>query len=76
MSAWTDLVAGMDYQAFQRPDGLGTNRTSALTVTETKAGNTLRIEIENTHSGTVYLTAPLQARGTPLIEEATTPNRD
>ena len=67
VSAWTDLAATTDYRAFENADGSGTNRTASLTVTETKAGNTLRIEIENTHSGTVYVTL-LQARGTPLQE--------
>ena len=68
---WTDLAATTDYRANSNANGTGTNRTSSLTVTETKAGNTLRIEVENGHSGTVYLTR-LQARGTPLIEGSTT----
>ena len=67
---WTDLAANTDYRAFANANGTGTNRTSSLTLTTTKAGNTLRIEVENGHSGTVYLTL-LQARGTPLIEGST-----
>ena len=71
VSAWTDMAAQTDYQANAAEDGSGADRTGSLVVTETKAGTDLRIEVENGHSGQIYVTR-LRARGLPLVQDQST----
>lgn len=66
VSTWTTLAATTDYITNSQADGLGTDLTASMGVTQTPLGQSLFISITNNHaSSTAYLTL-LQARGQPL----------
>ena len=62
VAEWTTLAATTDYRANANAQGTGANRTTSISVVATEAANTLRMEVTNNHSGSVFLTR-LQARG-------------
>ena len=64
ISAFTTPESDTDYLANDSADGSGTDRTSLLTVTLTDyGGGRFRIQLKNTHSGTIYVTK-FRLRGT------------
>jgi hypothetical protein len=63
VSSWTTLV----YTANDQADGLGTDRTASIVITQTKFANSQKLSIHNTYAGTVYLTS-LSANGIAVIE--------
>ena len=65
VDAWTTLAATTDYLANAAANGTGTNYTSSLGITLTKAATTMVIQITNNAAVKVYLTK-LQARGTAV----------
>ena len=67
VGTWTTPVASTDYVANTASDGSGTNKTSDITVTQTKVANEMIMTFANGSTDTVYLTT-LQARGTSLSE--------
>ena len=69
---WTTPVASTDYVGNSIASGNGQDRTSDLAVTVSKFPEAMKITIENTGSGQVFLTT-LQARGTPLVRSDTVP---
>lgn len=60
-------VAGTDYSANSRSDGLGTDLTSAITLTPSFGGNGAKVVIANNGSVTVWLTL-LQLRGRGIFD--------
>lgn len=61
------LLAGVDYHANTRPDGLGFDFTASLFVQMTAAA-AAAITIRNTTAIPLYLLAGAQVRGTPLVQ--------
>lgn len=60
-------VAGTDYTANTQEDGGGTDKTSQISITITRFANSVKLDITNNDTGTVYLTL-LRLRGTPAKE--------
>lgn len=65
VDAWTTPAATTDYTANTQADGLGTDKTAAITVAVSKFANSMKISLTNTDAGTVFITF-LQARGTAV----------
>jgi hypothetical protein len=67
VDAWTTPVATTDFLANTQADGLGTDKTSAITVGASKFANSMKISLTNTDPGQVFITF-LQARGTATFK--------
>ena len=68
VGSWvTPLVASADYEAFDSEDGTGTDRTSDITITATERGAEIVLDVENGHTGAVWVTT-LGVRGHALTE--------
>lgn len=65
VDAWTTPVITTDFLANTQADGLGTNKSAAITVATSKFANSMKISLTNTDAGVVYITF-LQARGTAV----------
>jgi hypothetical protein len=66
VGTWTTPASTTDYIANTASDGSGTNRTSSITVTQTKTAERMIMTFTNGHAtDTVYLTK-IQARGTAI----------
>lgn len=65
VDAWTTTTATTDMTANTQADGLGTDKTGAITIAVSKFANAMKISLTNTDAGVVYLTL-LQARGTAV----------
>jgi hypothetical protein len=67
VDAWTTPVVTTDFLANTQADGLGTNKSAAITVATSKFANSMKISLTNTDGGTVFITF-LQARGTAVYK--------
>lgn len=67
VDAWTTPAATTDFLANTQADGLGTDKTAAITVATSKFANAMKIALTNTDAGVVYITF-LQARGTAVYK--------
>jgi hypothetical protein len=63
VDAWTTPVVTTDFLANTQADGLGTNKSSAIVVSTSKFANAMKISLQNTDAGVVFITF-LRARGT------------
>jgi hypothetical protein len=61
-------VAGMDWQANTRADGLGQDRTNSVSLRLTAAAAAANLEFINNSPETIFILAGARLRGTPLIE--------
>ncbi|MCU0499119.1 MAG: hypothetical protein MUF87_17335 [Anaerolineae bacterium] len=61
-------LAGTDYTANARSDGLGSDQTAALEITIVKTqASAVRLRLRNTSSQVIYLRPGAKLRGTPLF---------
>jgi hypothetical protein len=65
VNAWTTPAATTDYLANTASDGSGTNKTSDITVSQTKLATRMIMTFSNGSTDPVFMTK-IQARGTPV----------
>ena len=71
VDAWTTPASSTDYTTNAASNGTGTDYTSSLTVSVSKASKTMIITVTNGNANVAYLTK-FQSRGTPITAQTVT----
>ena len=66
VNAWTTPAATTDYLANTSSDGSGTNKTSDITVAQTKTGEKMAMTFTNSATGSDVFMTQIRARGTAV----------